>query len=75
MLITFDRIKLQSCGTKKFEILNVSAFQICLYLFCDIILSKVINNFLDIGKNFECGFEGFEIKKHFNNFCLNQDRH
>ena len=32
-----------------FEILNDSAFQICLYLFCAIFLSKVISDFVDLG--------------------------
>ena len=43
-----------------FEILNVSAFQICLCLFCADILSKVINNFAEI---FPRGFEVFVNRK------------
>ena len=45
------------------EILNDSAFQICLLRFCGITLSKVINKFVDLGEMFECGFEGFEKNK------------
>ena len=45
------------------EILNVSAFQICLKLFCDIILLKVINDLIDPGEISECGFEDFEKRK------------
>ena len=43
-----------------FEILNDSAFQMCLLLFCGITLSKVTNDFVDLDEIFECGFEGFE---------------
>ena len=45
-LITFYSMKLQQI----FEILNVSALLISLWLFCATILSKVIAIFIDMGK-------------------------
>ena len=46
-----------------FEILNASVFQICLWLFCAIILSKVLINFVNLGEIFECSFEVFGNRK------------
>ena len=39
-----------------FQILNVAAFQICRWFFCDLILSKVIEIFVDLGEIIQSGF-------------------
>ena len=52
MLITFERMKLQLSDIHFFN-LNGSAFQIPTQLFCAVILTKVINNFVGLGNIFE----------------------
>ena len=51
-----------------FEILIDSAFQICLYLFCAIFLSKVISDFVDLGNFLWAVLRVLKTEKIVNNF-------